>query len=71
MFSVHGSGHFQGYAKMMSCIGQEKAKDFTGPGLTGTFAVEWVKRYVSTFNSLSRLQVLTKSRVVVCGMISK
>ncbi|KAK7491702.1 hypothetical protein BaRGS_00016958 [Batillaria attramentaria] len=44
IFSVQGSGHFQGYAKMTSDIGREKSADFSAPGLSGTFSIEWVKR---------------------------
>lgn len=55
VFSVHGSGHFQGYAKMMSTTGQDKARDFTAPGLTGTFSVEWVKRGNLAFENCQHL----------------
>ncbi|XP_076443964.1 3'-5' RNA helicase YTHDC2-like [Babylonia areolata] len=44
IFSVQGSGHFQGYAKMTSEIGRDKSPEFSAPGLSGTFSIEWVKR---------------------------
>merc|ERR1719300_2267293 len=44
IFSVQGSGHFQGYARMTSEIGREKAPEFSSPGLSGIFGIEWVKR---------------------------
>ena len=47
IFSVQGSGHFQGYAKMTSEIGRDKTPEFSAPGLSGTFSIEWVKRWVS------------------------
>ncbi|XP_052279613.1 3'-5' RNA helicase YTHDC2-like isoform X2 [Dreissena polymorpha] len=42
IFSLQGSGHFQGYAKMSSIIGTEKSYDYNGQG--GVFSVDWVKR---------------------------
>ena len=44
IFSVQGSGHFQGYAKMKNKVGNDRCKDFTGTGLGCTFPVEWIKR---------------------------
>ncbi|KAK7115641.1 3'-5' RNA helicase YTHDC2-like [Littorina saxatilis] len=44
IFSVQGSGHFQGYARMTSQIGREKSPEFSAPGLSGIFSSEWVKR---------------------------
>ena len=44
IFSVQGSGHFQGVAKMTSPSGSERAREF-GSGYA--FGVEWIKRLVS------------------------
>ncbi|KAM6985128.1 LOW QUALITY PROTEIN: 3'-5' RNA helicase YTHDC2 [Aplochiton taeniatus] len=44
VFSVQGSGHFQGYARMTSGIGQERCQDWGSTGLGGVFSVEWVRR---------------------------
>ena len=41
IFSVQGSGHFQGVAKMTSVSGSERGKEF-GSGYT--FGLEWLKR---------------------------
>ena len=43
-FSVHGSGHFQGIARMVGPIAGERAKEFQGPNFSGTFPVEWIKK---------------------------
>ncbi|XP_062334436.1 3'-5' RNA helicase YTHDC2 isoform X1 [Osmerus eperlanus] len=42
IFSVQGSGHFQGYARMTSVIGQECCQDWGSTGLGGVFCVEWI-----------------------------
>ena len=42
IFSVQGSGHFQGYAKLNSTSSHEKSSEFGGQG--GVFSVEWIKR---------------------------
>jgi len=44
IFSINGSNHFQGVARMTSPVGQEKVKDFQAAGLGNAFSVEWVKR---------------------------
>ncbi|XP_030640259.1 3'-5' RNA helicase YTHDC2 [Chanos chanos] len=44
IFSVQGSGHFQGYARMTSEIGSERCQDWGSPGLGGVFNVEWIRR---------------------------
>uniref|UniRef100_A0A3P8YHJ1 RNA helicase n=1 Tax=Esox lucius TaxID=8010 RepID=A0A3P8YHJ1_ESOLU len=44
VFSVQGSGHFQGYARMTSVIGQERCLDWGSTGLGGVFSVEWTRR---------------------------
>ncbi len=48
IFSVQGSGHFQGVAKMAAAANiDEKSdiKEFSGSGMGGAFPVDWVKRY--------------------------
>ncbi|XP_060769254.1 3'-5' RNA helicase YTHDC2 isoform X2 [Neoarius graeffei] len=44
IFSVQGSGHFQGYARMSSEIGSERCKDWGAAGLGGVFSVEWIRK---------------------------
>ncbi|XP_067667138.1 3'-5' RNA helicase YTHDC2-like isoform X1 [Haliotis asinina] len=55
IFSIQGSGHFQGYAKMLSEIRKDKSQDFISPGLSGSFAIEWVKRAMIPFQSTHHL----------------
>eukprot|EP01117_Protostelium_nocturnum_P006235 TRINITY_DN2250_c0_g1_i1.p2 TRINITY_DN2250_c0_g1~~TRINITY_DN2250_c0_g1_i1.p2 ORF type:complete len:229 (+),score=64.53 TRINITY_DN2250_c0_g1_i1:12-698(+) len=43
-FSVNGSGHFQGYAKMTSVIGRQRASNLWGESSWGgTFDLKWLK----------------------------
>ncbi|CAK6975730.1 '-5' RNA helicase YTHDC2 [Scomber scombrus] len=42
IFSVQGSGHFQGYARMVSAISRESCQDWGFMGLGGVFSVEWI-----------------------------
>ncbi|XP_069576764.1 3'-5' RNA helicase YTHDC2-like [Brachyistius frenatus] len=45
IFSVQGSGHFQGYARMTSVIRQNSCQDWGGfNGRTGVFSVEWIHK---------------------------
>ncbi|XP_061118444.1 3'-5' RNA helicase YTHDC2 [Conger conger] len=44
VFSVKGSGHFQGYARMSSDIGPEQCQDWGFTGLGGVFKVEWIHK---------------------------
>ncbi|KAM9167671.1 3'-5' RNA helicase YTHDC2 isoform 2-T2 [Mergus octosetaceus] len=44
IFSVQGSGHFQGFARMSSEIGCEKSQDWGSAGLGGIFKVEWIRK---------------------------
>uniref|UniRef100_A0A8C6NIB0 RNA helicase n=1 Tax=Nothobranchius furzeri TaxID=105023 RepID=A0A8C6NIB0_NOTFU len=44
IFSVQGSGHFQGYAHMTSAASQESCQDWGFVGLGGGFSVEWVHK---------------------------
>ncbi|XP_069818801.1 3'-5' RNA helicase YTHDC2 isoform X3 [Dendropsophus ebraccatus] len=44
IFSVQGSGHFQGFARMCSEIGPEKSQDWGSTSLGGVFMVEWIRR---------------------------
>ncbi|XP_028394587.1 3'-5' RNA helicase YTHDC2-like [Dendronephthya gigantea] len=43
IFSVQGSGHFQGYAHMTSLISREKCREFGSNLLTGSFTITWLK----------------------------
>uniref|UniRef100_A0A7N8XXR8 RNA helicase n=1 Tax=Mastacembelus armatus TaxID=205130 RepID=A0A7N8XXR8_9TELE len=44
IFSVQGSGHFQGYAHMASAISKESCQDWGFMGLGGVFGVEWIHK---------------------------
>lgn len=45
IFSVQGSGHFQGYARMMSVVSQEEScQDWGLMELGGVFSVEWIHK---------------------------
>ncbi|XP_054041564.1 3'-5' RNA helicase YTHDC2 isoform X2 [Rissa tridactyla] len=44
VFSVQGSGHFQGFARMASEIGCEKSQDWGSAGFGGVFKVEWIRK---------------------------
>ncbi|XP_034751393.1 3'-5' RNA helicase YTHDC2 isoform X1 [Etheostoma cragini] len=44
IFSVQGSGHFQGYARMTSIISRESCQDWGFMGLGGVFSVEWIHK---------------------------
>ncbi|XP_068608854.1 3'-5' RNA helicase YTHDC2 [Brachionichthys hirsutus] len=44
VFSVQGSGHFQGYARMASVASQDGCQDWDVLGLGGVFRIEWIHR---------------------------
>lgn len=45
IFSVQGSGHFQGYARMTSVVSQEEScQDWGLMELGGVFSVEWIHK---------------------------
>ncbi|XP_029921977.1 3'-5' RNA helicase YTHDC2 isoform X2 [Myripristis murdjan] len=44
IFSVQGSGHFQGYARMTSAISREHCQDWGFIGLGGVLCVEWIRK---------------------------
>ncbi|XP_017662846.1 PREDICTED: probable ATP-dependent RNA helicase YTHDC2 [Lepidothrix coronata] len=44
IFSVQGSGHFQGFARMDSAIGCEKSQEWGSTGFGGVFKVEWIRK---------------------------
>ncbi|XP_038148771.1 3'-5' RNA helicase YTHDC2 isoform X1 [Cyprinodon tularosa] len=44
VFSVQGSGHFQGYARMTSVVSQDSCQDWGLTGLGGLFSVEWIRK---------------------------
>ena len=46
VFSVQGTGQFQGYAKVTSVLEKEKS-DSNAVGLGSSFVIEWIKRYDS------------------------
>ncbi|XP_056393423.1 3'-5' RNA helicase YTHDC2 [Hyla sarda] len=55
IFSVQGSGHFQGFAKMCSEIGQEKSQDWGSTSLGGVFKVEWIRKESLPFQQAHHL----------------
>ncbi|CAJ0958137.1 unnamed protein product [Ranitomeya imitator] len=55
VFSVQGSGHFQGFARMCSEIGQEKSKDWGSITLGGVFKVEWIRKDSVPFQNTHHL----------------
>ncbi|XP_025915664.1 3'-5' RNA helicase YTHDC2 isoform X4 [Apteryx rowi] len=55
IFSVQGSGHFQGFARMSSEIGREKSQDWGSTGLGGVFKVEWIRKESLPFHCAHHL----------------
>lgn len=55
IFSVQGSGHFQGYARMTSEISSERCLDWGSAGLGGVFSVEWVRKEILPFQHTQQL----------------
>ncbi|KAI5615726.1 putative ATP-dependent RNA helicase YTHDC2 isoform X1 [Silurus asotus] len=55
IFSVQGSGHFQGYARMSTEIGSERCKDWGSTGLGGLFSVEWISKESLPFQVTQQL----------------
>ncbi|NXG01295.1 YTDC2 helicase, partial [Sakesphorus luctuosus] len=44
IFSVQGSGCFQGFARMDSAIGCERSQGWGSAGSRGVFKVEWIRK---------------------------
>lgn len=42
IFSIQGSGHFQGVAKMMTTITDNQCEDFGSANLGGVFEIDWI-----------------------------
>ncbi|XP_060076466.1 3'-5' RNA helicase YTHDC2-like [Ylistrum balloti] len=55
IFSVQGSGHFQGYAKMKSKLVYKKCQDSGHHGSDYTCDIEWIKRANLPFQSCHQL----------------
>ncbi|XP_033750300.1 LOW QUALITY PROTEIN: 3'-5' RNA helicase YTHDC2-like [Pecten maximus] len=55
IFSIHGSGHFQGYAKMKSEFVYKKAQDSSHHGSDYCCDIEWIKRANLPFQSTHQL----------------
>ncbi|KAM7024310.1 3'-5' RNA helicase YTHDC2-like [Acridotheres tristis] len=49
IFSVQGSGCFQGFARMSSAIGCEKSQDWGSAGFGGVFKVDWIRKEIIPF----------------------
>ena len=56
IFSVNMSGHFQGYAQMVSPIGQHRANVWSEASWGGTFSVEWIQLYDLPFQKTLHLK---------------
>ncbi|KAK2151127.1 hypothetical protein LSH36_375g06007 [Paralvinella palmiformis] len=55
IFSVHGSGHFQGYAKMTSLVANERCRELTGNNLGNVFNIVWIKKMNLPFQQCHHL----------------
>ncbi|XP_073697034.1 3'-5' RNA helicase YTHDC2-like isoform X1 [Garra rufa] len=55
VFSVQGSGHFQGYARMTSAVSGERCLDWGSAGLGGVFGVEWIRKESLPFQLTQQL----------------
>jgi hypothetical protein len=44
VFSINASGHFQGYAKMISLAAKEKMSEIQSPNFNFVCSIEWIKR---------------------------
>ncbi|XP_047132909.1 3'-5' RNA helicase YTHDC2 isoform X1 [Hydra vulgaris] len=55
IFSVQGSGHFQGVAKMTSEIGDRRCEDFGSLNLGGLFNIEWIHQEEIAFQYTQHL----------------
>ncbi|GAB6019416.1 3'-5' RNA helicase ythdc2 [Chamberlinius hualienensis] len=56
IFSVQGSGHFQGYAKLTSEASHERVPEFSMPNSGTAYKLEWIKRGNIPFQSTRHLQ---------------
>lgn len=56
VFSVNMSGHFQGYAQMISPIGRRKVNVWSEANWGGTFGVEWIRLYDLPFQKTLHLK---------------
>ena len=56
IFSVNMSGHFQGYAQMISPIGQRRTNVWSEASWGGTFSVEWIQLYDLPFQKTLHLK---------------
>ena len=55
IFSVQGSGRFQGVAKMISAISEEYCEDFGSHNLGGVFNIEWIHQKEIPFQNTQHL----------------
>jgi len=55
VFSVQGSGRFQGVAKMVSNIGDKFCEDFGSANLGGVFDIEWIHQDDVPFQATQHL----------------
>ncbi|MCO5597284.1 hypothetical protein L7F22_051361 [Adiantum nelumboides] len=56
IFSVNMSGHFQGYAQMISPIGRRKVNVWSEANWGGTFGVEWIRLHDLPFQKTLHLK---------------
>ncbi|TRY87943.1 hypothetical protein DNTS_005233 [Danionella cerebrum] len=55
IFSVQGSGHFQGFARMTSAVGSERCLEFGSSSLGGVFTVDWIQTLALSFQQTHAL----------------
>ncbi|XP_036365710.1 3'-5' RNA helicase YTHDC2-like isoform X2 [Octopus sinensis] len=55
IFSIQGSGCFQGYAKMLSTFSKDRSAEYSMPGLGATCTVDWLKRGNIPFHNVQHL----------------
>jgi YT521-B-like domain len=46
IFSIHGSGGFQGIARVTEMLTAKPAKEYLATGLAANIAIEWLKKFV-------------------------
>lgn len=56
IFSIQGSGHFQGYARFTCNVCDHRPQDFNAPNLGNCYQIEWIKRANIPFQSTRHLQ---------------
>jgi hypothetical protein len=55
IFSVHGSGHFQGFARVTDVISSASSREQLAPGLLAAFSIEWLRKANVAFQQCQHL----------------